>query len=334
VKPGMIDPTPTCMNCGTEWGGRHRAEYCAHPGCKITICADCSERGLEFACGWPTCERKLLCRKHAIRIEDWEVCFSHCRIAASVIVGALRMEEGKRLIDFFEGSSVPDNLIGTISGSLTVVWAEKIKSGQRATCVCVCGRILRIHASLIKRKMRRSCGCRPNNRTHGETGDNETTEYRIWGSMLTRCGNPKASNFHLYGGRGITVCESWRTFENFLRDMGRRPSTDYSLDRINNNGNYEPGNCRWATRLEQSNNTRKNRRITLNGVTLTAAEWAVIIGVHPNTIYSRMRKHSDWTPSQLLSGPHIEHVPVEIGESDYHELTVPVVITEGEVVAA
>lgn len=85
----------------------------------------------------------------------------------------------------------------------------------------------------------------------------EFLEYKTWENMIQRCTNPKASKYHLYGGRGITVCERWRKFENFFADMGRRPTAEHSIDRFpNNNGNYEPGNCRWATPKQQAENTR------------------------------------------------------------------------------
>ena len=115
------------------------------------------------------------------------------------------------------------------------------------------------------------------NATHGCTG---TPTYRAWQDMIQRCYNPRRTRYPMYGGRGITVCQRWReSFEAFLKDMGTSPSPRHSIDRIDNNGNYEPGNLRWATAKEQSRNQRRNRVLTYQGETLCIAEWAERLGV-------------------------------------------------------
>lgn len=111
--------------------------------------------------------------------------------------------------------------------------------------------------------------------------------YRTWSGMIQRCKNPNEPAFNRYGGRGITVCDDWLNFEGFLADMGERPKGK-SLDRIDNNGGYCPENCRWATRKEQSNNTRTNRRITYKGKTKTLAEWSRCTGIKPSTLRTRL----------------------------------------------
>jgi hypothetical protein len=133
-------------------------------------------------------------------------------------------------------------------------------------CRCDCGESKLVPYASLAYGLTRSCGCLQreliSKRTfrHGEArspGREETVEYKTWAAMLGRCRNPKHQAYKNYGGRGITVCDRWLTFENFLADMGRRPSKELSIDRINNDGNYEPGNCRWATRKEQIANQRK-----------------------------------------------------------------------------
>lgn len=99
-------------------------------------------------------------------------------------------------------------------------------------------------------------------------------EYRAWRNMRQRCMNPKVPNYHRYGGRGITICMEWDSFERFIEDMGRKPSPDRSLERRDNNGNYEPSNCYWAVRDEQENNKERSVRLTWRGRTLSLAQWA------------------------------------------------------------
>lgn len=112
--------------------------------------------------------------------------------------------------------------------------------------------------------------------------------YATWGSMKRRCNNPNASNYYLYGGRGIGYVDRWESYDNFLRDMGERPGPDYSLDRINNTKDYGPENCRWATRLEQASNKRNNRFIEYKGKSKTLSEWARQYGINVGTLFARL----------------------------------------------
>lgn len=125
--------------------------------------------------------------------------------------------------------------------------------------------------------------------------------YSVWKNMINRCYNEKNRSYKDYGGRGIKICEKWLGedgFRNFAEDMGPRPE-GYSIDRIDNNGNYEPGNCRWATSKQQGRNTRKNKIITYDGKTMTASAWAEFLGINPQLIYIRL-KHG-WPLSSVLS---------------------------------
>lgn len=133
-------------------------------------------------------------------------------------------------------------------------------------CRCDCGNEVNVTAQRLKTRWTRSCGClQPEkaraNARHGETRlGTYSPEYHAWQQLKYRCSNPNADCWDDYGGRGISVCEHWDSFENFLADMGRRPSDNHSLDRIDNEGNYEPSNCRWATRKQQNNNCRPRRK--------------------------------------------------------------------------
>ena len=111
--------------------------------------------------------------------------------------------------------------------------------------------------------------------------------------MLDRCKNPNHRAWLNYGGRGISVCPEWNSFEQFAADMGDTFSPELELDRINSDGDYEPGNCRWATRVVQQNNRRNNHRITWRGRTQTVYEWGALLGIKPNTLLYRIRRGWD-----------------------------------------
>lgn len=111
-----------------------------------------------------------------------------------------------------------------------------------------------------------------------------TPEWMSWYRMQIRCNKPKCHNYNRYGGRGITVCKEWDCFSNFLRDMGHKPTAGHSIERIDNNGNYEPINCRWATAAEQAANRSNNVNVAVYGVTGNVAWWSKVCGVSHNTI--------------------------------------------------
>lgn len=134
--------------------------------------------------------------------------------------------------------------------------------------------------------------------SHGLSG---TRTYLSWQAAKERCHNPANPNFVNYGGRGIVVCERWRhSFEAFLADMGPRPAHT-SLDRIDNGGGYAPGNCRWATKREQNNNTSSNRVLAHGGQSQTIAQWAAQTGLHPRALAHRIRR--GWTVERALTTP-------------------------------
>lgn len=133
----------------------------------------------------------------------------------------------------------------------------------------------------------------PSQKRHGNSWINgrATPEYSAWSSMKFRCQNPRATNYDDYGGRGIRVCDRWlNSFDNFLADMGPRPSREYSLDRINNSGNYEPSNCRWATMARQQRNKRSNHNVQFRGRTMTVTEAAELAGANIIRVRSRIKR--------------------------------------------
>lgn len=165
---------------------------------------------------------------------------------------------------------------------------------------CQCGREVIIVETSITQSLTKSCGCLflemtiakgHGNATHGKS---RSVEYRTWIGMLARCQNPKNKLFRNYGSRGIEVCERWQMFENFFADMGSRPSPQHSIDRKNNNGDYEPGNCRWATPTQQSRNHRGNRIVVVDGVKMTFAEASEGAAVSAFTVRTRVKRGWSW----------------------------------------
>lgn len=152
-------------------------------------------------------------------------------------------------------------------------------------CLCDCGNEIIANSNALKSGNTKSCGCLKKARKHGMS---KTRIYSIWTQMFERCYRNSSPNYKNYGGRGIGVCHQWQEFNAFYADMKNGYSDDLSIDRIDNNGNYEPGNCRWVTPEVQSFNRRNTLHITIGGVTKTSREWATISPVTEKTIRMRL----------------------------------------------
>lgn len=199
------------------------------------------------------------------------------------------------------------DLTGKRFGRLVVL--EKcnfsVVGGSKWKCKCDCGVIIVTWSAALRRGDTHSCGCWQSeliskHRTrHGHTKGKATTPtYRAWSGMITRCTNHRVRSFKTYGARGITVCERWRnSFDAFLADMGEAPK-GCSIERINNNGNYEKSNCRWATPKEQARNRISTHWITYNGETLPLIAWTERVKVKRATIQFRL-KHG-WPVGKAL----------------------------------
>lgn len=204
-------------------------------------------------------------------------------------------------------SRKPISMEGKTYGRLTVLSAVgRGKDGQVTwSCACSCGNTSIVGGGELRRGNTSSCGCLARELTskrstkHGDTRRGQySPEHRAWTSMLQRCRNETSSSYRDYGARGISVCDRWSVYENFIADMGRKPASMFCIDRIDNDGNYEPGNCRWATRVQSENNKRSNRRVSVYGLTMTVAEWARATGLSYATISQRVS--DGWSPSRVV----------------------------------
>ncbi len=205
-----------------------------------------------------------------------------------------------------KGCLTRHDLSGQIFGRLTATSTSEIRGRNRVywLCLCACTKEKWVISDALKSGATRSCGCLNDEARrvtiHGATQHGQTREYKAWHHMKQRCLNPKTKRFSRYGGRGIAICDRWlNSFENFLSDMGKCPS-GMSIERENNDGNYEPGNCRWATTSEQNRNTSRKRLVTFNGLTLNLADWQKRTGIPHATLHYRLK---NWSVERAFTEP-------------------------------
>lgn len=187
-----------------------------------------------------------------------------------------------------------ENIVGQRFGRLTVIGRapNKATGNSQWVCQCDCGNITVVKRTSLFNKTSQSCGCLRNETmkekmtTHGLS---QTKLYTVWEGIKRRCNNPDYCLYKGYGARGIRVCEAWLDFENFY-DWAIRNGykKGLSIERIDNNGNYEPSNCKWATKKEQARNRRSNKLITYKGETHCVYEWAEILGINKKTLSTRL----------------------------------------------
>lgn len=190
------------------------------------------------------------------------------------------------------------DLSGLVFGRWTVISTAPSR-GRKCywNCICKCGRLAEVSADNLRSGSSKSCR-RCSRTTHGMS---HLPEYRTWHDMRSRCECVTDTGYADYGGRGITICDEWRSFEAFYRDMGPKPFPEATIERNNNDLGYSLDNCRWATQREQSRNKRTTRFLELNGQTMSVADWADATGLQQHTILSRLR--SGWSVERALTTP-------------------------------
>ena len=193
---------------------------------------------------------------------------------------------------------VAENLTGQTYNRLTALRRVAVRGKFYWLCRCTCGNDTYTDTTKLKSGAVKSCGCKRKESArrvvHGGAKRGEHSgAYKTWCSLKQRCLNPRNRDYKNYGARGITVCEHWLKFENFLADMGERPSGKHTIERKNNDRGYNPKNCEWMLRAGQNNNRRNSLHITAFGETRTLADWARHTGINYTTIQMRIYKGMD-----------------------------------------
>lgn len=216
------------------------------------------------------------------------------------------MSQNAQILEMLKRGPVTamDDFIGKKFNALTVIGPTNMRQGNAVLwhCVCECGNDVFRPKWFIQNKLK-SCGCKTKqilSDAHKRHGETDTPTWRSWKSMHERCYMLAHKSFSQYGGRGIIVCDRWHTYENFRADMGVRPNGS-TLGRIDNDGIYEPGNCRWETPKQQARNRRSSTLLTHDGKTMCVTAWADETGLPHTTIAARLKK--GWDPIRALTQP-------------------------------
>lgn len=193
------------------------------------------------------------------------------------------------------------DMVGQKVGRLTVLARDGARGNRAAwACACDCGNRVTVAGGELRKGDTKSCGClnsemaSERKRKHGMAG---SPEHITWCRMRQRCNDPNDKRWRRYGGRGITICDAWKDFGRFLKDMGKRPK-GLSLERIDNDGPYSPDNCQWATPRQQANNRKTSAFVEHDGERLTLAQWSRRTGIHHNTLRYRMR--AGWPAERMF----------------------------------
>lgn len=292
-------------DCGTsvrETTGRLRGKN------GVKQCKHCSDAGMTKDITGQRFGRLTVLRKDEVKHPKqegaWWVCQCDCGNVVSVFGGALRYGSkkscgcGQGVHVGNKGQALPRyDLTGERFGRLTVIRRDdSVPVGEPARwiCKCDCGNEKSIGASMLRKGFTKSCGCLRKEKTSARMtthGMSKTRFWGIWQNMIHRCEYPSVTEYNIYGGRGISVCERWHDFTNFYNDMFDGYSDELTIDRIDNDGNYEPSNCRWSTPSEQCRNRRTNVYVTFQGKRMLQTDWAREKRILDSSAYDYLRRH-------------------------------------------
>ncbi len=263
------------------------SDLTGHKSGKLTvICRQGSRHGESLWLCKCECGNEKLVTAYSLRTRKTKSC------------GCLRIEVVRKICEV--------DITGRRYGRLVAMERMTYKENNSYVwkCKCDCGNEFLVPRSRLTTKNTQSCGCMYRKVGGASVKTHKLhREFCILRQMIRRCTNPKSHAYASYGGRGIRVCKRWmQSFDNFISDMGPRPSRKHSIERVDNNGNYNPKNCRWALSLEQQQNTRYNKNITYEGRTMCIAAWARELGMNVRTLTARLR-HKKWSVKAAFENP-------------------------------